>query len=148
MKSQLTNKQIKAIHVAARRLGLIDRDGDDQHYRLVLRNICRVDSSLAMTQSHFDRLNRYFTQLGCPMVAEKSADPVGPTSRQRWRIEKLIKQLNEQAPFFNLAGVIHKITRGAATTLDELTTAETRKVIDALENIMTRHKGDHHVATR
>ena len=144
MKSPLTNKQIKAIHVAARRLGLIDRDGDDGHYRMVLRNICQVESSLAMTQSHFDRLNRFFTQLGCPMVAEKSSDPVGPTSRQRWRIEKLTQEL----PDINLAGVIHKITRGAATTVDELTTAETRKVIDALENIMTRHKGDHHVATR
>ncbi len=129
----ISNKQKKLIHVAARRLGLIDSDSDEQ-YRTVLRSVCGVSSSLHISQSGFDRLLDFFQALGFDLLNGRQVAGTGPSSRQEWRIERLLKKL----PGVNLAGVITQITNGESDNLEDLTRYETGKVITALIAIKQR----------
>ncbi len=132
----ISNKQKKLIHTTARKLGLIDKFGDE-HYRMVLRSICNVSSSLELDQIGFDKLMAFFSSLGATPLKNLCANINTPTSRQRWLINNLLAQL----PELNLAGVISKITNGDCNSIDELTRYQASKVISALIDIKARYFG-------
>ena len=124
----ISKKQIRVIHVAARQLGLITNDGD-QHYRMVLINICGVTTCKRLNQGGYDTLMDYFRRQGF-----ETSGPHRPQARQLWKIKHLARQL----PEINLPGVIHKATAGRCNALRQLDSPGASNVIDALEYISTR----------
>jgi len=136
--STLSRKQKAAIHVAARGLGLIDKFGNAEQYRMVLRNVTGKESCTRMTQSDYDRLCAWFkTQgivIGNQAVMGVSYSDI--TNRQVHKLNALIAEL----PDVNLPGVVHQATGGAQTLISECTAAEASKVIEALIDIINRRE--------
>lgn len=130
-RGNLSNLQKGVIHQAATKLGLI-RHGDDEQYRLVLRNICNVESSTEMDQRDYDKLISFFRNQGMS-IGRGEPDLSRISSRQLYAINQLMARL----PGVNLAGVIRQIF-GMAVDLKDLKRFEAPLVISALQNILQR----------
>lgn len=135
--------QLKAIHAEknryAKHAAMHGVDFDDAHWRLILRNMGRVEpdegghvSAKNLSQSGFDSVMAYLCAL--------SGKPARPdNSRVTWMIEQLYGKYSklDNEPM-ELLGIVYQATGLRVQRVGELPITSGRKVIEALKSILRR----------
>ena len=145
-----SNKQLKLIHIAARRAGLIVKK-DDRRYRLLLsqytaRDRTRAKSSKQLNNSQIEDLLAICESMGWDSGrgATHFRDKVArhghlASFAQQSAILHLRGDLGWNAE--NLKGFIRRMTHNTRSSVAELTPKDASKIIEALKNITLRAKG-------
>jgi len=93
MQTLINNKQKKILHVAARKVGLIDKYGCKEQYKLVLINVTGKNSSTKLTQPDYDKLVIWFRDTYKINIGSSKASKSGDiTTRHRKRINDLLSE--------------------------------------------------------
>lgn len=132
----ISPKQVGLVKAAQKRSGL-----EDPEYRLLLRNVAKVDSSKDLSQIGFEDVmatledvaesdNYYWRE-----IVESRGDRC--TSRAAFLIKQLAGQPGGDR-YGNLATLCHAHSEGRVMIPDKLTPAEARKLIEMLKAVVGR----------
>jgi hypothetical protein len=131
-----TANQLKLIHIAARQLDL-----DDADYRLVLRNVAKVESAKELDNVSFEDVMACFEGAGFRMPKEAEdywRNKVAlrsrfATSREVFEIRRLAEKV-----MYDLPGLCRKFSAGRTWEPSKLSRDEASKLIEMLKACATR----------
>lgn len=135
----MTPAQTKLLHIAARQVGLNDRQ-----YRMVLQNVAGVASSTSLTNTQFEQVmavmeDRGFRQYGQGETywRDKSSRH---GSRTNERQVQLLRELAGQQPY-PLGALVRKFSHGRTDQVEDLQPREAWALTEMLKKVVNR-KGE------
>lgn len=135
----MTPAQTKLLHIAARQVGLNDRQ-----YRMVLQNVAGVASSTSLTNTQFEQVmavmeDRGFRQF-CQSETYWRDKSARHGSRTNERQVQLLRELAAKQPY-PLGALVRKFSHGRTDQVEDLQPREAWALTEMLKKVVNR-KGE------
>ncbi len=135
-----TPLEYRLLHLAVRQAGL-----EEEHYRMILRNVAGVESSKELTQVDLENVMAVLEDSGFRHVG-KPEDYWRSKVAMRGSIcgERMVKKIEELAAGqkYDLAGLCRRVSEDRVARVDKLRPREAYRLIEALKAIVQRAAGE------